>query len=219
MVKKCEVGTIKRLIKQLINIPIIFISKNLNLDKILENKRLAEFRNLSTFSSSARVTANSRCINHSQDKSKIIISDWALIDGILECYEKGRIYVGDYTFIGKSRIFSANSVHIGRAVLLSDNVCIMDSDLHPYSASKRLEIAKLWTEGQFPDVYTNIASKPVRIEDHVWIGFNCSILKGVTIGEGAIVGAGSVVTKDVPPFTIVAGNPARIIRTIPNEEH
>jgi acetyltransferase-like isoleucine patch superfamily enzyme len=56
------------------------------------------------------------------------------------------------------------------------------------------------------------------ISDFVWIGANVIILKGVTIGEGAIVGAGSVVTKDVPPYTIVAGNPARIIREIPENE-
>jgi acetyltransferase-like isoleucine patch superfamily enzyme len=60
--------------------------------------------------------------------------------------------------------------------------------------------------------------KPVKINDRVWIGFNSIILKGVTIGEGGIVGAGSVVTKDVPPYTIVAGNPARVIREIPIDE-
>lgn len=62
----------------------------------------------------------------------------------------------------------------------------------------------------------NIA--PVKISDKVWIGFNSIILKGVTIGEGAVVGAGSVVTKDVPAWTVVAGNPARIIREIPENE-
>ncbi|MBV8923397.1 DapH/DapD/GlmU-related protein, partial [Bradyrhizobium sp.] len=56
---------------------------------------------------------------------------------------------------------------------------------------------------------------PVVIADKVWIGFNASILKGVTIGEGAVVGACSVVTRDVPPFAVVAGNPARVIRTLP----
>jgi len=55
---------------------------------------------------------------------------------------------------------------------------------------------------------------PIIIEDHAWIGMNSIILKGVTIGKGAVVAAGSIVTKDVPPMTLVAGNPARIIRRI-----
>ncbi|MBK8021791.1 MAG: hypothetical protein IPK19_10285 [Chloroflexi bacterium] len=59
---------------------------------------------------------------------------------------------------------------------------------------------------------------PIRICDKAWIGFNAVILKGVTIGEGAIVGAGSVVTKDVPAWTVVAGNPARIIREFTEDE-
>ena len=64
----------------------------------------------------------------------------------------------------------------------------------------------------------DVIRKPIVIKDKAWIGFNSIILKGVTIGEGAIVGAGSVVTKDVPPYTIVAGNPARIVREIPENE-
>jgi maltose O-acetyltransferase len=63
----------------------------------------------------------------------------------------------------------------------------------------------------------DIKSKPVVIESDVWIGFNSTILKGVTIGTGAIVAACSLVTKDVPPKTIVAGNPARLIRDITDE--
>jgi len=62
--------------------------------------------------------------------------------------------------------------------------------------------------------YLDIKSAPVVIEDHVWIGFNVAILKRVTIGKGAIIGAGSVLTEDVEPFTVVAGNPAKIIKRL-----
>lgn len=75
-------------------------------------------------------------------------------------------------------------------------------------------------EGKIGD-YKNwefVNSAPVYIKDKAWIGFNSIILKGVTIGEGAIVGAGSIVTKDVPDWTIVAGNPAKIVRNIPENE-
>jgi acetyltransferase-like isoleucine patch superfamily enzyme len=62
--------------------------------------------------------------------------------------------------------------------------------------------------------WKNIKMADIIIEDKVWIGFNVIILKGVKIGEGAVIGAGSVVTKDVPPYHIVAGNPAKIIKKI-----
>ncbi|RFA25156.1 hypothetical protein CAI21_19880 [Alkalilimnicola ehrlichii] len=60
---------------------------------------------------------------------------------------------------------------------------------------------------------------PVIIEDDVWIGNNCIVLKGVRIGRGAIVGAGAVVTKDVPAYCIVGGNPARVLKRLPEPEH
>ncbi len=63
-----------------------------------------------------------------------------------------------------------------------------------------------------------VSRKEINIRDKAWIGFNSIILKGITVREGTIVGAGSVVTKDVPPWTIVAGNPAKIIRGIPEHE-
>ena len=68
-----------------------------------------------------------------------------------------------------------------------------------------------------PDNRSATYGRPIVIEDKVWIGINSTILPGVKIGYGAIVGAGSVVTKDVPAMTVVAGNPARIIKTIENK--
>src|SRR5260370_27397845 len=61
-------------------------------------------------------------------------------------------------------------------------------------------------------------AQPIRIGRNAWIGFDCCVLPGVTIGEGSIVGARSVVAEDVPPYTLVAGNPARLIRPIRNDE-
>jgi galactoside O-acetyltransferase len=65
--------------------------------------------------------------------------------------------------------------------------------------------------------WSNVKSAPIIIKPKVWIGMNALILKGVTIGEGAVIGAGSVVTKDVPAWTVVAGNPAMVVRQIQHQ--
>ena len=62
--------------------------------------------------------------------------------------------------------------------------------------------------------WSAVAIKPIHLCNKVWVGFNASILKGVTIGEGAVIGTASVVTKDILPYSIVAGNPAKVIRKI-----
>ncbi|WP_294606102.1 DapH/DapD/GlmU-related protein [uncultured Bacteroides sp.] len=95
------------------------------------------------------------------------------------------------TFFGRGGITIGNEVFIGPKV----NLITINHDVNPESRSA--------TYG-----------RPIVIEDKVWIGINSTILPGVKIGYGAIVGAGSVVTKDVPAMTIVAGNPARIIKKI-----
>lgn len=163
-------------------------------------------------------TSNAKIYNHPNKIESIIIGHGVTIDGVLEVYGKGLLLIDDYTFIGNSRIFCANQISIGKGCWIADHVFIMDSDLHPISPSRRLNDAKDFSQGIFPDVYTNIINAPTIIENSVWIGVNSIILKGVTLGEGVVVGAGSVVTKDVPAWTIVAGNPARIIREIPENE-
>jgi acetyltransferase-like isoleucine patch superfamily enzyme len=164
------------------------------------------------------LTPNSRVFNHARNPQSIELRQGVFIDGTLEVYEKGKITIDDYTFFGNSRIYCANSVSIGKGCWIADHVSIMDSNLHPISAKRRFEDAVNFSKGIFPDVYSNIPNSPVVIKDSVWIGVSSVVLKGVTIGEGAVIGAGSVVTKDVPPWTIVAGNPARIIREIPEDE-
>ena len=95
------------------------------------------------------------------------------------------------TFFGRGGITVGNDVFIGPKV----NLITINHDVDPDNRSA--------TYG-----------RPIKIEDKVWIGINSTILRGVTLGYGAIVGANSVVTKDVPPMTVVAGNPARIIKRI-----
>jgi acetyltransferase-like isoleucine patch superfamily enzyme len=95
-------------------------------------------------------------------------------------------------------------MRIGKNVMIAFGTTIMDYDGHPIFQTKE-------EEEQERDTYGGTA-KPITIEDNVWIGFKSTILKGVTIGAGSIVGAYSCVTKDVPPNCMVAGNPARIIK-------
>jgi acetyltransferase-like isoleucine patch superfamily enzyme len=162
--------------------------------------------------------AGALVFNHGKQEN-IVIGNHVTLAGTLECYSGGKLTIGDFTYIGRSRIFARNSMTIGKGVLISDNVVILDSDLHPISASRRFDDLVRWnTNGVFFDVYTGIPGGRVAIGDYAWIGANTTILKGVDIGEGAIVGAGSVVTKDVPAWTIVAGNPAHVIREIPAHE-
>jgi acetyltransferase-like isoleucine patch superfamily enzyme len=126
------------------------------------------------------------------------------------------INIGKETFIGKSSLIAASKITIGNNVLISSGVTIVDHNSHSTVYSQRSEDVLDWKGGK--KSWENVTIKPVKICDKVWIGFNSIVLKGVTIGEGAIIAAGSVVTKDVPDWTMVGGNPAKIIREIPEHE-
>ncbi len=121
-----------------------------------------------------------------------------------------RISVGDRCFIGKSNLVSADAIVIEDDVIISWGVTVVDHNSHSLHVSVRADDVECWANGKKD--WNGVISNPVCIKKNSWIGFNAVILKGVTIGEGAIVGACSVVTKDVAPFTLVAGNPACFIR-------
>lgn len=111
-------------------------------------------------------------------------------------YESGRIEIGERTFINYgSSIAARASVKIGANCHLGHYMFVMDNDQH--DVVRHLEV---------PPSY------PVVIEDHVWIGSKVLILPGVRIGSRAVIGAGSVVTKSIPPRCVAAGNPARVLR-------
>lgn len=124
----------------------------------------------------------------------------------------GSIRIGNRCFIGKSDLVCYRSIDIRDDVIMSWGVTITDHDSHSLDWQYRKDDVLQWHTGRKD--WKHVANAPVVVESKAWIGFNVSILKGVTIGEGAVVGAGSVVTRDVAPFSVVAGNPARRIRSL-----
>ncbi len=96
----------------------------------------------------------------------------------------------------------------------------MDNNAHSLIWEERKDDVKEWKRGLEENKigayknWDNVDSAPIILKDKSWIGFECVILKGVTIGEGAVVGSRSVVTKDVPDYAVVAGNPAKIIKYV-----
>jgi len=93
---------------------------------------------------------------------------------------------------------------------------LADSDNHSLRASERIGDLQRWRKQKYD--WSRVSRAPIQIHDKAWIGARAIITKGVTIGEGAVVATGAVVTKDVPPYTIVAGNPARVIRELAPDE-
>ena len=165
------------------------------------------------------VASSSLIINHDENASQIEIGDNTHILGQIIAYPGGAIKIGDFCYVSvDSRIWSFASVKIGNRVLIAHNVNIFDSQTHSFSAAHRHQEFLHVLFNQEPPPETDIGKAPVFIDDDVWIACGAIILQGVSIGRGAIVGAGSVVTKDVPAWTLVAGNPARVIRALKAEE-
>lgn len=162
----------------------------------------------------AKLYPQSRIYNN-QSRESIVVREDSVVLARLETFgHGGTIDIGKQCFIGENtNIWSASSIKIGDRVLISHDVNIHDTNSHSISAASRhqhfLEIFGAGHPKELPDVPT----KPITIENDAWIGFGATILKGVTIGQGAIVGARTLVTKDVPPYTVVVGNPARIVGT------
>jgi acetyltransferase-like isoleucine patch superfamily enzyme len=138
----------------------------------------------------------------------IMIGDNVYLDGkssisfAARFADRPLLQIGDHTSIGHNcQLTIGKEIRIGRYCLIAANVFMFDSSGHPTDPELR-------RQGSPP---ADHQVRPITIEDNVWIGFNATIFPGVTIGEGSIVSAGAVVMTDVPPYTVVAGNPARKI--------
>jgi acetyltransferase-like isoleucine patch superfamily enzyme len=123
----------------------------------------------------------------------------------------GLLEVGDDSILVGAIFMCAESIRLGRRVIVSYNVTIADSDFHPRASAARkqdaIANAPQGDRSQRPAVVT----QPVVIEDDVWVGIGAIILKGVVVGHAARIGAGAVVTSNVPAGAVIAGNPARIV--------
>ena len=169
--------------------------------------------------SNVKFKSTATVYNIQKEPSQIVIGNNCRINGELLVFKYGgKITMGNNVFVGEqSRIWSGNSLTIGNDVLISHQVNIFDTNSHEFDHNLRAEsFLKLITNGH-PSSAKGIDTAPVVIEDNVWISFGSSILKGVTIGRGAVIAANAVVTKDVEPFTLVAGNPAKRIKTLTSE--
>lgn len=146
----------------------------------------------------------------------VLIGDDSMVDCNICCDRAGATFkIGSRVFIGASLLVAAENITIGDDVLMSWGCTIVDHNSHSLSFPSRANDVADWKRGSKD--WSSVVVKPVIISNKAWIGFGVIILKGVTIGEGAVVGAGSVVTKDVAPWTVVAGNPARFIKNIAHE--
>jgi len=127
--------------------------------------------------------------------------------------ENGRCTVGDFTLLNGALIMVEERIDIGSHCLVSWNVGIADSDFHPLEPAQRFIDAQA-----LAPFFKNRPPRPklktarVKIGDNVWIGMGAVILKGVSIGDNSVVAAGAIVTKSIPPNTIVAGNPAEVVK-------
>lgn len=151
-------------------------------------------------------------------------------DSLLSCVmvfeaRGGRVTIGNRNSVGQSTFICKDSIVLEDNIFVSWGCMFADHDFHSLDYKDRrqdfdqiLENVKQQKNLNNNKNWDTVNSAPIRICSDAWIGMNCIIMKGVTVGRGAIVAANSVVTKDVPPFTIVAGNPAKVVKELPNPE-
>lgn len=169
-----------------------------------------------------------RVVAGALSRERLVLGTDSVLDGslILERDDVGSIRLGDRVHLGgRTKLISIDSIVIEDDVTLAWDCTVYDHDSHPLAWEDRAadtprEIED-WKAGRSPIAgkdWSKVRHAPIRICRRAWLGFGVTVLKGVTIGEGAVVGAMSVVTRDVPPYAVVAGNPARIVRMLERPE-
>lgn len=139
--------------------------------------------------------------------------------------DEGEINVGSNSYIGGgTTLISRNNISIGNSVTIAWGCTIYDHNSHSLDYRERQKDIERQNDDYrngrnfiYSKDWSVVKSKPIIIEDNVWIGFDSVILAGVTVGEGSIIGARSVVRENVEPWTVVAGNPAVVIKRLRDE--
>lgn len=166
------------------------------------------------------VETSARINNESGDKANIKIGHNTFLAGKIRTSPHGKVQIGNYCYISTGAFLgAANSITIGDYVGIAHYTFIVDNNNHPVEPEARKEHRIRVAPGG--KGYSSVGASwelsdnaPIVIGDNVWIGMYCFIAKGITIGEGAVVARQSVVTKDVAPYTVVAGNPARVVKEL-----
>jgi galactoside O-acetyltransferase len=164
-----------------------------------------------------RVGTNSQvsldCLDFTGNGTIIIGENSQVMSQLCTRLPKSKIHIGDRCFIGMhTTLLCASSIVIGNDVMIAGECYITDNDGH--SVDWRIRRDDVMNRQKGIKNWDHVEILSVNIGNDVWIAPRCIVLKGVTIGDGAVIAAGSVVTKDIPPRVIVAGNPARIVRDI-----
>jgi acetyltransferase-like isoleucine patch superfamily enzyme len=146
-------------------------------------------------------------------KNDVVIEDGCIIEGWVVAASGGKIHMGKHSKIGQNVFLrSADKIVLGDYSAVANNTVISDNNNHPVNPYDRM-IMRLTPPGSDERRWKHSDHAPIIIGKNVWIGEYCRICKGVTIGDGSVVAANAVVTKNVPANCIVAGNPARIVKT------
>lgn len=185
--------------------------------KYYEEYRVAQLKKSSNIIFEDGVRVFETCSLEAATYKSIKIGKNSAIRGRIVTFPNGgTVQIGSECYIGENtQIWSEKKIEIGNRVLIAHNCNIFDSSTHPLDKNERHEQYMHILSSGFPTKeYKTLKKNDIYIKDDAWIAADVTVMKGVTIGEGAIVSAGSVVISDIPPYTIVAGNPAKVIRKL-----